>query len=194
MYRIITYYYEDEAKIAGLYAQSKKLWNEHVCYTRSAIISLLTGSADVDAISARLMKNQDEIGQLLYPYYSTEEAEAFTGVLKEHITLAIALVNAVKAGEDTTAPTKAWYDNGEAMLTWMENENPHYWSRVVTQPLWNDHLKYTSDEVNARLKEDWSGDLDAFDMNRSCMQKWAELYATGIVYNNMDMFAVKKQR
>lgn len=194
MYKIITYYYEDEEKIAELYSQSKKLWSEHACYTRNAIISLLSGSKDIDAVSARLMKNQEDIASLLYPYYDATEVEEYTGVLKEHINLAVNLINAVKAGEDLDAPSKAWYDNGDSMLTWLENKNPHYWSRVVTKPLWNDHLRYTVDEVNARLKEDWEGDVNAFDANRYCVQKWAELYATGIVYNNMDLFAKKKAK
>lgn len=191
MYQIVTYYYEDEEKIAELYAQAKHLWGEHVCYTRNAIISLLNGTSDIDAISERLMENQDDIAELLYPYYDRNDVEAYSSVLKEHVSLAVALINAVKAGDDTAEATKAWYDNGEKMITWMENENPYYWSRVVTKPLWNDHLKLTLDQVNNRLREDWSGDIEAFDYNHHCIHKWANLYATGIVYNNMEYFATE---
>ena len=192
MYQIITYYYEDEEKIAELYSHSKKLWDEHLFYTRNAIISLLSGSKDIDAVSERLMKNQEEIAELLYPYYDRNDVEAYTAVLKEHVVLAVNLINKIKAGEDTTEATKAWYDNGDKMLTWMENENSYYWSRIVTQPLWNDHLKHTMDEVTNRMKEDWTADIESFDYNRSCMSKWAELYATGIVYNNMESFSKEK--
>jgi hypothetical protein len=191
MYQIITYYYEDEEKIAELYSNSKTLWSEHLCYTRNAIISLLNGTKDIDAVSARLMKNQEEIAELLYPYYDRNDVDAYSLILKEHIVLAVALINVLKAGEDTAAATKAWYDNGEKMLTWLENENSYYWSRVVTKPLWNDHLKHTMDEVTNRMKEDWTADIDAFDDNRQCMQKWADLYATGIVYNHMEHFSKK---
>jgi hypothetical protein len=191
MYQIVTYFYEDQEKIAQVYNESKNLWGEHVCYTRNAIISLLNGTADISAVSDRLMKNQDEIAELLYPHYDRNDVEAYSTVLKEHITLAVSLINAVKAGGDTAEATKAWYDNGDKMLTWMENENPYYWSRVVTKPLWNDHLKLTLDQVNSRLREDWVSDIDAFDYNHHCMQKWADLYATGIVYNNMEYFATE---
>lgn len=189
MYRIITYYYEDKEKIADLYSDSKRLWREHACFTRNAIISLLAGSQDITAVSNRLMKNQEDISFLLYPYHNDEEVNEFAKVLKEHVTLAVSLVKAVVASEDLTEPSKAWYDNGDVLLEWMEDKNPHYWSRVITKPLWNDHLKYTVDEVNSRLKEDWEGDINAFDHNQQCIDKWAELFATGIVYNNMDLFA-----
>lgn len=192
MYQIITYYYEDEEKIAELYAKSNQLWNEHICYTRNAIISLLNGTKDLDAVSDRLMKNQEDIAELLYPYYDRNDVDAYTAVLKEHVVLAVALVNKIKTGEDTTEATKAWYDNGDKMLTWMENENSYYWSRIVTQPLWNDHLKWTIEEATNRVKEDWVADIETFDHNRYCMSKWAELYATGIVYNNMESFSKDK--
>ncbi len=192
MYQIITYYYEDEEKIAELYSDSKNLWNEHLCYTRNAIVSLLNGTKDIDAVSDRLMTNQEEIAELLFPYYDRNDVEAFTAVLKEHVVLAVALVNKMKAKEATDEATKALYDNGDKMLTWMENENSYYWSRIITQPLWNDHLKHTIDEVTNRMKEDWVADIQSFDYNRACMSKWAELYATGIVYNNMESFSKDK--
>ena len=65
MYQIVTYYYEDEEKIEQVYTESKHLWGEHVCYTRNAIISLLNGTSDIDAVSTRLMQNQDEIAELV---------------------------------------------------------------------------------------------------------------------------------
>lgn len=194
MYKIITYYYEDEEKIAELFDCSYRHWSDHVWYTRNAIISLLNGTKDFDAVAERLMKNQDDIAQLLYPHYDKNDVAAYASVLKEHVGLAVNLINAIKAGDDIAEPTKAWHDNGDKMLEWMENENPHYWSRVVTKPLWNDHMKYTIEEVTSRLKEDWTGDIDAFDSNRYCMRKWAELYATGIVYSHMDSFSMKKPK
>lgn len=192
MYQIISYYYEDEEKIAELYSDSKHLWGEHVCYTRNAIISILNETKDVEAVSNRLMKNQEAIGELLYPYHDRNDVDAYTAVLKEHVMLAVKLIGALKANEGVEDATKAWYDNGEAMLTWMENENPYYWSRIVTKPLWNDHLKYTMTEVTSRIKEEWKDDIEAFDYNHHCMHKWAELYATGIVYNNMEAFSKDK--
>lgn len=194
MYKITTYYYEDEEKIAEVYSQSHRLWAEHLCYTRNAIISLLTGAKDIEAISERLMTNQDDIAELLYPFHDRNDVDAYAAVLKQHIALAVELIKAIKAGDDLAEPTKAWYDNGDTMLTWMENENPYYWSRVVTVPLWNDHLKYTIDEVTNRLKEDWTADIDSLDNNRHCMHKWADLYATGIVYNHMELFSKKKTK
>lgn len=192
MYQIISYYYEDEEKIAEVYAQSKHLWGEHICYTHNAIASILNGTKDIDAVSARLMKNQDDIAELLYPYHDRDDVEAYTAVLKEHVTLLVKLIEALKTSEGVADSTKALYDNSEAMLTWMEDENSYYWSRIVTKPLWNDHLKYTLEEITRRMQEDWQGEIESFDANHLCIHKWAELYATGIVYNNMELFSKKK--
>src|SRR5438309_1072643 len=70
---------------AELRTAMRKLWEDHITYTRNAIISLLGSLPDVDAVSARLMKNQEDIGNAVKPYYGNDAGTKLTGLLKEHI-------------------------------------------------------------------------------------------------------------
>lgn len=43
------------------------------------------------------------------------------------------------------------------------------------------HLKLTTDEVEARLKKDWQGDITAADLNEDHLIHMADLLTAGIV-------------
>src|SRR5512135_678520 len=43
----------------------RKLWEDHITYTRNYIISALAGLEDVGKIAERLLRNQDDIGNAI---------------------------------------------------------------------------------------------------------------------------------
>jgi hypothetical protein len=54
---------------AALKADMRKLWEDHITYTRNYIISALAELPDADAVAKRLLANQDDIGNAIKPYY-----------------------------------------------------------------------------------------------------------------------------
>ncbi len=50
----------------------RQLWEEHIVYTRNYIISDLADLPDKDAVAQRLLRNQDDIGNAIKPYYGDE--------------------------------------------------------------------------------------------------------------------------
>jgi hypothetical protein len=40
----------------------RKLWSDHVIWTRQYIVAAIDGSPDANAAATRLLKNQDDIG------------------------------------------------------------------------------------------------------------------------------------
>ena len=104
----------------------RKLWEDHVTWTRLAVISLTTGSADTDATVARLLRNQTDIGNAVKPFYGRAAGAGLTRLLREHITIAADLIAAAKAGNQpaVAAAQKRWNTNAEQIARFLSGANP----------------------------------------------------------------------
>ena len=97
----------------------RKLWTDHVVWTRNYIIAAVSGTPDAEAAANRLMKNQDDIGDAVGKYYGPDADRQMTTLLKEHISIAVDLIKAAKAG-DKDGQKQAddrWKQNATASLT-----------------------------------------------------------------------------
>ena len=56
----------------------RKLWEDHVTWTRLAVISLVAGTPDTEATVARLLQNQTDIGNAIKPFYGAAAGNALT--------------------------------------------------------------------------------------------------------------------
>src|ERR1051325_7034472 len=66
----------------------RKLWEDHITYTRNYIISTLADLPDGEAVAKRLLKNQDDIGDAIKPYYGDEPGKKVAALLRDHILIA----------------------------------------------------------------------------------------------------------
>src|SRR5262249_20729715 len=82
----------------ALPGQKPKTWEDHVTWTRLAIVTFADGSAGFDATAARLLQNQTDIGNAIKPYYGPAAGDQLTALLKDHIGIAVQLLQAAKAG------------------------------------------------------------------------------------------------
>lgn len=74
----------------------RELWTEHVAYTRNYIVSATAPIGDTAEVAQRLMRNQDEIGEAIKPYYGDEAGTQLASLLRNHIQLAAKTVVAAK--------------------------------------------------------------------------------------------------
>src|SRR5215210_1295677 len=78
----------------------RKLWSDHVLWTRQYIVSAVLDDPSAKAASVRLLKNQEDIGNAIVPYYGAAAGTKLTDLLKQHILIAVDLVAAAKAGDN----------------------------------------------------------------------------------------------
>ena len=71
-----------------------KLWEDHIVWTRCYIISALADLPDKSKHAERLLRNQDEIGAAIVPFYGQQAGDALAKLLREHITIAADVVGA----------------------------------------------------------------------------------------------------
>jgi phage terminase Nu1 subunit (DNA packaging protein) len=159
----------------------RKLWEDHITYTRNYIISALADLPDTDAVAKRLLKNQDDIGDAIKPYYGADAGKKLAGLLRDHILIATEVVKAAKSDnkDEMTAAQKKWSANGKDIAAFLSGANPHWAKREMEQML-QKHLDLTTGEVVGRLKKDWTADIRSYDEGHQHMLMFADMLSDGI--------------
>src|SRR6187397_3096599 len=93
------------AKQLAFHDAMRKLWEDHITWTRLAIVSFAGGLPDLQATEERLLQNQTDIGDAIKPYYGRKAGNALTKLLREHILGAVALLQAAKSGDQAAIKT-----------------------------------------------------------------------------------------
>lgn len=159
----------------------RKLWSEHVLWTRQYIVDAAAGLPSADATSKRLLRNQEDIGNAIAPYYGSAAGAKLTDLLKQHILIAVDVVAAAKAGDNTKLADadKRWHDNAADLATFLSSANPN-WPKQALLSMLNEHLALTTQEATARLQQRWDDDIAAFDKVFSQAMMMADALSDGI--------------
>jgi hypothetical protein len=167
----------------------RMLWEDHILYTRNYIISALAGLEDAGAIANRLLRNQDDIGNAVKPFYGEAGGAKLTALLRAHILIAVDVVKAAKAGAsaDLEAASKKWTANADELAVFLSGANPN-WPKAEMMDMLHKHLDLTTQEVVSRLKKDWAGDIAAYDKGHAHMLMFADVLTHGIVKQFPDKF------
>ena len=160
----------------------RKLWEDHITYTRNYIISALADLEDAAKVAERLLKNQDDIGDAIKPIYGNDAGKKLAVLLRDHILIAADIVKAAKSGDNNgvTAGQKKWHENADEIAAFLSGANPNWPQKVLVDMLYK-HLDYTTTEVVSRLKKDWAADIEAYDKGHEHMLMFADALTDGIV-------------
>ena len=161
----------------------RKLWEDHITWTRLAIISLTTDSPDTEATVGRLLQNQDDIGDAIKPFYGDAAGEELSRLLREHILIAADLIAAAQAGDSAAVATHQarWRANADEIAAFLNAANPRSWKLREMKEMLYEHLDLTTSEVVARLTGDWAADVAAYDAIHIQALEMADELSTGIV-------------
>jgi hypothetical protein len=159
----------------------RQLWEDHVFWTRSYLIAAIGGLPGADQARDRLLQNQVDIGNAIKPFYGNEAGDGLTRLLTEHITGAVAVVVAAKAGDTAAFGTAkaAWYANADAIAAYLSSANPN-WARADLAAMMHMHLDQTLAEASARLGGDWIGDVAAYDAVVTHILEMSDALSAGI--------------
>ena len=160
----------------------RKLWIDHVSWTRNLIISDLSSLEDKALVLERLLKNQDDIGNSIKPYYGEEAGNKLASLLRDHINIAVQVTDAAKSGnkDDLEKYNKLWHKNADDIAKFLSSANPNYSYETLRDMLYK-HLQFITEQVVARLNKDWSADIDAYDKGEDHMIMFADIITDGII-------------
>ena len=163
--------------------QMRKLWEDHVTWTRNVIISFDADLPDLNAVLARLLQNQADIGNAIKPYYGDAAGNQLTALLREHILGAANVLAALKADDQPAlqAALDAWYANAHDIAVFLNSANPKNWPLAEMDQMMRDHLAATTREAVARHQGDWNADVAAYDAVHVQALAMADMLSDGII-------------
>ncbi len=167
------------------------LWEDHVAWTRSYIVAFAADQPDADEVAARLLRNQEEIGDAIRPFYGDAAGDRLTSLLQEHIATAVDVLAAAKAGDagGLERSLRAWYANAREIADLLHSANPTHWARKDLRSMMRMHLDLTLQEASDRLAGDFAADIADYDAVAAEIVDMAHMLARGIVLQFPERFA-----
>ena len=168
---------------AAFQDEMRMLWEDHVTWTRLAIVTFADGSAGFEATAARLLKNQDDIGDAIEPFYGEAAGDQLTALLKDHIGIAVELLQAAKAGDNAAfeKANAAWYANADDIADFLAQANPRYWPQATMRAVMKGHLDQTLAEASHELTGQYAASVADYDEIHHHILGMAEVLSTGII-------------
>ncbi len=179
------------ASQSALHDAMRKLWEDHITWTRLFVVSALGDLPDLQPTTERLLQNQVDIGDAVKPYYGDAAGDQLTALLHDHIVIAADVVAAAKANDtDRLQSSMArWQSNADDIAEFLAAANPNSWPADEMKAMMRQHLELTTAEVVAHLKGDWAADIAAYDKVHAHILTLADGLSSGIVAEFPEAFS-----
>lgn len=159
----------------------RMLWEQHVFWTRMAVMGIVQELPQTDMILQRLLRNPVDFANAMSPFFGEEAAQQFANLFTEHLTIAAELVRAAKEGESeaVTEADQRWRENAEQIAELLGSLNPD-WSVDDWSAMMNEHLDLLSADVSDMLAGNYQESVNNFDEIEMQALEMADMMAEGI--------------
>ncbi len=171
---------------AAFHDAMRKLWEDHITWTRMFIVSAATEPGNLPDLGPtvdRLLANQADIGNAIKPFYGDAAGDRLTALLRDHILTAAELVADAKAGNSAAVADASarWYANADEIATFLSGANPANWPLADMKAMMKSHLDLTLKEAVARLQGRYADDIAAYDEVHAEILSMADMLSDGII-------------
>jgi hypothetical protein len=160
----------------------RKLWEDHITWTRIVILGILDGLPGTDAYVGRLLQNYVDMQAALEPYYG-DDAAVLGDLIQDHLLIAAEILIAARDCDTDSLndAVERWYANAEDIAAQMNRMNPEFWPFEETRQMWFDHLDATLQEATANLNGDFTAEVAAYDLVHDLALEMADFFSSGVV-------------
>ena len=158
----------------------RKLWEDHITWTRVVIMGILDGLPGTNTYIGRLLQNYEDMEDALKPYYG-DQASVLGNLIQDHLVIAAEILTALKNGQPTDALIASWYANGNDIAVQMNKMNPQFWPLAETQQMWKEHLDATLEEAVDHFSGNFSGEVAAYDKVHNMALEMADFFSNGVM-------------
>ncbi len=162
---------------------------DHTVYTRLYIVSAFADLPDAQAVASRLLRNQEEIGNAIVPFYGKDAGSKLTDLLKQHIMIAVEVVAAAKTGDQKkfADADKRWIANADDIAAFLSSANPN-WPKKDAADLLHLHLQLIKEFATARLGKKYDEDIKKLDEYFTEGMLIADTLSDGVIKQFPDKF------
>ena len=168
----------------------RELWQYQVTWMSSYIVSALSDLEDVDIVRNKLIKNQEKIGNVIKPYYGGFAGNRLAALLREHIVVAIEIVQAKKAKNDQALQNaqEKGRKYAERISDLLSRVRSPRWDKQYLKDMFYKHLEYIDMQVDSRIQKDWASEIKAYDDGLAHVLQVSDILAEGVVHQFPDKF------
>lgn len=159
----------------------RRLWEEHIVWTKLTIMALASNAPDTKLVTNRLLRNADDFGHLFAFFYDQNTAKHFADLIREHLIIAADLVVAAKKGDTNAVKTidDKWHRNADEIAIFMNSINPYFNESEVRSMFYN-HLALTKAEAVAILTNKYEDAIKLFDEIENQALMMSDMFLKGL--------------
>lgn len=167
-----------------------KLWADHMQYTYVTVDAFFNNPDALQAKLDRLLKNQEDIGAAIVPYYGQAAGDKLTTLLKEHITDAVPVLVAAKNGDQAglDIAVTEWRRNAKEIADFLSAANPNNWESSHIRMHMDGHITQTISYSVDLLQHNYSKAIIDYDVAFDHMMGLASTLSVGIAKQFPDKF------
>jgi len=172
--------------------QMRKLWEDHITWTRLFIVSAAANLPDQAPTANRLFQNQVDLGNAFKPFYGDVAGNQLAALLHDHIALAAQIIAAAKAGDSAgvASASAAWYANANQIADFLNSLNPKNWPDDQMRAMMKSHLDLTLQEAVDRLNGNFTADIADYERVHLEILSMADFLSDGIIAQFPAQFAM----
>ena len=161
----------------------RKLWEDHITWTRMVIVSTFADLPDQGPTVQRLLQNQEDIGDAIKPFYGDAAGEQLSALLRDHILIAAEILQAAEDGDAAALEdaSERWYANADDIAGFLHAANPENWPLEEMRTMMREHLDLTLQEAVAYLNGNYSASIDFYDQVHIQALEMADMLSEGII-------------
>ena len=161
----------------------RKLWEDHITWTRMVIVSTFADLPDQGPTVQRLLQNQEDIGDAIKPFYGDAAGEQLSALLRDHILIAAEILQAAEDGDAAALEdaSERWYANADDIAEFLHVANPENWPLEEMRAMMREHLDLTLQEAVAYLNGNYSASIDFYDQVHIPALEMADMLSEGII-------------
>ncbi len=167
-----------------------KLWADHMQWTFATVDAYFNNPGGLQAQLNRLLKNQEDIGASIVPYYGQAAGDQLTTFLKGHINGAVPVLQAAK-NNDQAALNQAiinWRANAKEIADFLSAANPQYLSQNDMGAEMDMHITQTVAYSVDLLQQNYDQAVIDYDLAFDHMTHFATMLSEGIAKQSPEKF------